>query len=268
VGLHYFQLTLIITLLGALIGIGLGVWLGGHMTALYLKFYRMPNMTFQMDMRLLSTSLMVSLGAGLLGSLVSVRRVIRLPPAEAMRPLAPPTYAQGGFTRALIGQLSPSARMVAREITRRPMRTLLSAVGIGAATGIIVVGQHFADALHYLVDFYLQTQQREAIFVGFLSPVSPDAVQALRALPGVYDVQWQATIQVRLRAGARSRDVPLVSHPARHGMRPLIDDLGREVPIPPGSVLFTDVLARVLDVAPGDEVIAEPLEGARRAACV
>jgi len=46
-------------------------------------------------------------------------------------------------------------------------------------------------------------------------------------------------------------------------MRPLIDDIGREVPLSPGSVLFTDVLARVLQVVPGDEVIAEPLQGDR-----
>jgi len=264
VGLHYLQLTLIITLLGAALGIAFGIWLGGHMTALYVTFYRMPGLAFRPERGLIVTALLVSLAAGLVGSLISVRRVIALPPAEAMRPAAPPSYGQGKLGRVVTRQLGTAARMVAREISRRPMRTVLSAVGIGAATGIIVVGQFFSDAMNYLVDYYMQAQQRETLSVTFTSPVPADAVRALGALPGVRDVQWLTTIQVRVRAGHRDRVVPLVSHPSRHSLRPLLDGDGHEVPLPPGSVLFTDMLAKVLDVKPGDTVIAEPLEGDRR----
>ena len=34
-----------------------------------------------------------------------------------------------------------------------------------AATGIIVVGQHFSDAMDYLVDVYIQSSQRETLAV-------------------------------------------------------------------------------------------------------
>lgn len=264
VGLHYLQLTLIITLLGAFLGVSGGSWLGGQMTALYVKFYRMPGLAFRMDLELVSTALLVSLGAGLLGSLISVRRVMLLPPAEAMRPAAPPSYHQGFLGQLLTQQLGSSARMVAREISRRPMRTVMSALGIGAATGIIIVGQHFSDAMYYLVDYYMQAQQRETIAVEFVNPIASDSARALGALPGVRDVQWLSTLQVRVRAGHRERVVPLVAHGERLSMRPLIDGEGREVPVEPGDVLFTDMLAKVLQVKPGDTVMVEPLRGERR----
>lgn len=263
VGLHYLELTLIIVITGSLLGILVGIWLGGNMTGIYVAFYRMPQLAFRVDRALLGTSLLVSASAGLVGSFISVRRVIFLPPAEAMRPAAPPSYGQGRVGRAITKQLGTSARMVAREITRRPARTVLSAVGIGAATGIIVVGQFFSDAMGFLIDFYMQQQQRESIAVTFMEPVSADAVRALKALPGVRDVQWHSALSVRVRAGHRERIVPLVGHPERHSLRPLLNEAGDEVPIRPGTVLVTDMLAKVLHVKPGDTVMAEPLLGDR-----
>jgi putative ABC transport system permease protein len=263
VGLHYLELTLIITLIGATIGIAGGAYLGHHMTALYETFYRMPGLVFRVDSGLFAGAVTVSLLAGVVGSALSVRKVILLPPAEAMRPAAPPSYGQGAFGRMLTRQLGMAARMVAREISRRPMRTVLSAAGIGAATGIIVIGQHFTDAMDYLVDYYIQAQQRETISVFFVNPMSEDGAGSLKAIPGVLDVQWVTGMQVRVRAGHRERTVSLVAHPSRHSMRPLLDANGDEQTIEPGTVVFTDMLAKVLHVQPGDTVIAEPLLGDR-----
>jgi putative ABC transport system permease protein len=265
VGLHYLQLTMVIAALGTVLGVAAGSYLGGAMTTIYVQFYRMPGLAFRMDLQLVTTSLLVSLGAALAGALVSVRRVMLLPPAEAMRPAAPPSYRQGVLSRLITKQLGSASRMVAREITRRPMRTIMSAVGIGAATGIIVIGQHFSDAMDYIVDFYIQAQQRETISVEFIQPIDSAAVRAFSALPGVRDVQWRAVLSVRVRAGHRERTLPLIAHGARHSLRPLLGAEGEVLPIEPGQVLFTDMLAKVLGVQPGDTVLVEPLQGDRTA---
>jgi putative ABC transport system permease protein len=264
VGLHYLELSLIITLLGSTAGLGLGAWLGRHMTALYTRFYRMPGLEFRVDLELVTTALLVALGAGLLGSILSVRRVIALPPAEAMRPATPPSYRQGRLGGALTRLLSSATRMIARELTRRPMRTVLSALGVGAATGIIIVGQHFSDSMHYLIDFYIQAQQRETLAVNFVTPISQDDATQLKALPGVRDVQWLIALPVRVRAGHRERVLTVVAHPERHSLRPLLDRNGKEIQMAPGSVLFTDQLAKALEIVPGDRVTVEPLLGERK----
>lgn len=263
VGLHYLELTLIISTVGALVGVALGSWLGQNMTGLYQKFYRMPHLNFRLEPRLFLTAFLVSLGAGLVGSFVSVRRVMLLPPAEAMRPAAPPSYARKSALARLAGLFNTASRMVVREITRRPLRTLFSALGIGAATGIIIIGQHFSDSMNYLVDYYLQAQQRETIAVSFLNPISSDGASFLKTLPGVRDVQWLSSVQVRVRAGHRERTVALLGRPEHGSLRPLLDAEGREVKLSPGSVLFTDMLAKVLHVVPGDTVMVEPLLGDR-----
>jgi putative ABC transport system permease protein len=263
VGLHYLELTLLISIAGALVGVALGGWLGEQMTGLYQKFYRMPHLSFRLELRLLVTAFLVSLGAGVVGSAVSVRRVMLLPPAEAMRPAAPPSYARKSLFGWIAGLFGTASRMVVRELVRRPVRTLLSALGIGAATGIIIVGQHFTDAMNYLVDFYLQAQQRETIAVSFRNPISADGAGFLKALPGVHDVQWLSSMQVRVRAGHRERTVGLIGRHAHGSLRPLLDAQGREQRVGPGEVLFTDMLAKALGVRVGDSVMAEPLLGDR-----
>jgi putative ABC transport system permease protein len=153
--------------------------------------------------------------------------------------------------------------MIAREILRRPMRMALSALGIAAATGILVIGQFFSDAMHLLTDFYMQTAQRESLAVHFVNPVPRAAVYALRTLPGVRDVQWQRGLSVRVRSGHRDRNVVLMGHGERHSLRPLLDADGHEVPLGGDDVLLTETLAKILQVEPGDPILVEPLQGNR-----
>jgi putative ABC transport system permease protein len=263
VGLHYFQLTMVIALGGGTAGLLVGRWLGGHMTALYTVFYRMPSLSYRLSLDLATSAIFASLAAGIVGSAIAVRRVAALPPAEAMRPAAPPSYKRGAFIATLGGLFSASARMVARELLRRPSRTIMSALGIAAATGIVVLGQFFTDAVGFLVDYYMQQAQRETIAVSFMTPVPEASVRALASVPGVEDVQWQTMMPVRVRAGHRERTVSLVGHATRHSMRPLLDEEGDEVGLGPDDVLLTGTLAQVLGIEAGDKVTVEPMDGER-----
>lgn len=263
VGLHYLQLTLIIALFGGLVGVAGGAWLGRGMTNLYAKFYRMPTLAFVLEHSLVVTALCVSLLAGLVGASLAVRQAVLLPPAEAMRPAAPASYRRGRLLGALITWAAPSTRMVLREVARRPMRTLLGSIGVGASVGILVLGQFFTDAMSFLIDEYMQNAQRETMAVAFTTPVNASAVQALSAIPGVRDVQWHHMLSARVRSGHRERVVALLGDPTRHTLRPLLDDQGNERELGDDDVLFTETLAQILHVKAGDVVEIEPLQGER-----
>jgi len=263
VGMHYLQLTLIIAVFGGVIGVAGGAWLGKGMTNLYTKFYRMPSLAFVLDGQLVVTALFVSLLAGLVGAAMSVRQVVMLPPAEAMRPAPPASYKRGLVIGALIRWAGPATRMVLREVARRPMRTVLGTVGVAASVGILVLGQFFSDAMAFLVDTYMQLAQRETMAVAFHTPVDVKTLNSLSAIDGVRDVQWHHLISARVRLGHRERVVMLLGDPERHTLRPLLDDRGVERTLGPNDVLFTETLAQVLHVKPGDTVEIEPLQGDR-----
>ena len=66
-----------------------------------------------------------------------------MPPAEAMRPEAPPSYRATRLDH-LYHALSPITRMVVRDFQRKPVRLLLSSLSIALATALVLVGRRSA----------------------------------------------------------------------------------------------------------------------------
>src|SRR6185503_20022918 len=110
------------------------------LTADYAKFYRFPDFFFRLDPGVVLAVFCVTTAAGAVAVLGCVRGAVRLPPAEAMRPEPPAVYRRLLFERlGLYDLLSPSARMVLRNIERRPLRALVSILGIATATSTVVI---------------------------------------------------------------------------------------------------------------------------------
>ena len=266
IALHFLELVAVMVVLGALIGIGVGAWLGDAMTALYTEFFRFPFRAYRLPVSVAAVGVLISLGAAVIGALASLRQVIALPPAEAMRPPAPATYRATWLSRGALARLfDTSGRMVLREIERRPLRLFLSSLGIAMAIAILVIGRFTGDALEHLIELQFQTAWREDVQVSFTRALPERAVRELEHLPGVERAEGIRFLPGRVHAGGRSRDVVLQGHRRDHELRVLLDSEGREVRVPEDGVMLTRKLGEILGVGAGDTVVVEALEGERRA---
>lgn len=264
IGLHYLKLVSVVVLIGAALGIGLGRWLGGGMTALYTQWFHFPVLVFQLEARVALVGIAVSLAAAVAGAALAVRAIARLPPAEAMRPPAPPLYRRTLLERiGMLAIFGTSARMVFREIARRPLRTLVSSVGIAMAVAIMVAGRFGMDAFEYLIDQVFQTSMTEDVAVTFVRPMPERAVRELAHLPGVAHAEGMRVVPVRFAHGHRHRDAVIFGHPDELALRRLVDAEGREIPLPREGLLLEAMLARILDVGVGDTVRVHVREGQR-----
>lgn len=264
VGLHYLLFALALVLPGLAVGVGLGAWIARLFLELYAEFFRFPELLLQVDLDLVLTGALITVGAAVLGALGAVRRAIRLAPAEAMRPEAPRSFRATLLERLGIHRLlRPSARMVLRDLERQPLRLLLSALGIGLATAIVVAGQGALDSIDLLVRLQFEEIQREDVAVGLASPVSPAAVGSLSRMPGVLGAEGQRVVPVRVRAGHLTREVALVVVPEGSTLRRRLDAGGRELQLPLSGLAMSRALADLLRVEPGQRVDVEILEGGR-----
>ena len=266
VGLHYLQLVFVIVVLGAGLGTAVGAYLGDAMLGMYTgEFFRFPEPDYHLGLGVGVTGFAVSLGAAAVGALAAVRRVSSLPPAEAMRPPAPAGYRLSLLERVgLFRWLSPASRMVLREVQRRPLRVLLSAIGIAMAIGIVVTSRFMVDAMEHMMEVQIHRSMREDISVTLARPLPQRAVRELEHVPGVYRAEGLRTAAVRFHAGHRWRDAAIVGYPTDAELRRLIDRDGIPHPIPPGGeLLLTTKLAEILGVGAGDVVDIELREGDR-----
>ncbi|MCB9597135.1 MAG: FtsX-like permease family protein [Sandaracinaceae bacterium] len=264
IGFHFLKLVTAVVMLGALIGVGLGAWLGQAMTQMYTQWFQFPSLEFHMDAQLAILGVAVSLGAAVLGAAFAVRSVVRLPPAEAMRPPPPARYTRSLLERLGVFSLfGTSARMVFREITRRPMRNALSALGISMAVAIMVVGRFGGDAFEQMIDVTFQTAMTEDLAVGFTGPMPDRVVRELAHLPGVSRAEGMRMVPVRFSNGHRHRDSVIEGHPDDLTLRTLYDMDGSVATIPREGVLLEGKLAEILGLRVGDMVTVQVREGQR-----
>jgi len=264
VGLHYLLMVSVIVLFGSALGIALGAWLGTLLTGLYASIFGFPVLSYRLETHTAAAAALISLAAGVVGAMASVHHVASLPPAEAMQPPPPGIYHRTLLERMGLHRLvGPTERMILREIERRPLRTLLSALGIAMAVGILVVGRFKVDAVDYLLDVQFRHAMRDNLSADFTDPVPQRVVHEIAKLPGVERAEGLRSVPVRIRAGHLARDAVVNGYPDGMQLRRVLDSHGRVAPLPADGVLLTKKLGELLGVHAGDTVTIEKREGNR-----
>lgn len=261
---HYLKLVMVVVLVGAILGTGLGGWLGAGMTRLYADFYHFPILRYEIRPAVLITALLVSVGASVLGAFLAVRRAVTLPPAEAMRPEPPATFRPTVVEKLGLQQwFSAPSRIILRNLERRPIQGLMSIVGLTVAVAILVVGRYFTDAMDAIVDIQFRTIQREDITLVFNAPLSAQAQFDLYHLPGVMRAEPFRVVPARMRFGHYNKLTGITGVEPTSELRQLLDSQQRPVTLPPEGLVLSAKLADLLQAELGDRITVEVLEGAR-----
>ena len=261
---HYLKLAFVILSLGAVLGIGSGLWLARLVNANYAQYYRFPAFIFRLDWTAVGIAVLVTVVAAVVAAAGAVRRVVRLPPAAAMQPEPPARYHAGPLERLGVQRLlAAPGRIIARNLERRPFRAALSALGIACAVAILMVGRFFIDAMAEMADVQFRRVQRENLTVVFNAPRPAPVRYELAHLPGVLRAEPFRSVPVRLSAGRHARRTALLGLESRGEMRRLIGRGHEVVALPPEGVVLTAKLGELLGVRPGDTLTVAVLEGAR-----
>lgn len=264
VGWHYLKLVLAVVVVGVLVGCFVGAWLGLQITQIYTRFYRFPMLLFSLPARIVVMALGLSSLAATAGTVNVIRRAVRLPPAEAMRPEPPADYRATILERlGFAGLFSQPARMILRNLERRPVKALLSAFGMALAVAILMLGRFSADSLNHILDVQFSLQQKQDASVTFVEPASRAGLYDVRHLPGVIDAEPKRMAPVRFRNGHLERRTLIMGLPPHPRLHALLDEELRPVELPPTGLAINEKLAELLQVQLGDVVRVEVLEGER-----
>ena len=264
VGWHYGCFALVTVLIGWLLGLPLGMVLGRLFVDVYREFFHFPSLRWEMDPALLAICGLVSLLAAVAGALVSVRRVVLLPPAEAMHAAAPENVRLGLIeTRGGMRRLPASVRMVFRNLWRHPWRAWGAVFGIGCAIGLMVVGRFAMDAPRHMLTVQFQQVQREDVTVTFNELRGPQAALALAAMEGVLQVEPFRAVPAWLVHEHRRKRIEVIGMTSGSGLHQLLDRGLKNVQLPAAGLVLSTKLASILGVVPGDRLAVEVLEGHR-----
>ncbi|MBR9651385.1 ABC transporter permease [Thalassovita aquimarina] len=255
IALHYLKMTAGIGILGVLIGWGFGWWLGHEMTEMYTDFFRFPWLLYRPGPGPLVISGILGIAAVILGALRAVRASVRLAPAVAMSPPAPPVF-QRGWADSLGEMLSlrQTTMMIVRSIVRWPGRAAVTLFGVSGSVAVLVVSFFTFDAIDLImVELFEETNRQDATLT-LSSSLNDRAVIDAGNLPGVLRAEGIYAIPIRLVNGTQTRLVTLQARAPDATLTQILDREGRVITPSTAGVVLPEELARRLGVAPGDSL--------------
>src|SRR4030042_4726977 len=258
------MMVFLIVLVGVVGGVVVGVWFGRGLGRIYMEFYRFPYLMYELKPSIVITAILISIASALVGTLHSVWKAAKLPPAEAMRPEPPAKYRKSIFEHIrLWGMLSQPTRIIIRNIERRPIRSLLTIIGIALSCAGMIAATFFQGAMDFMVDVQFKRSQKEDMTVTFIEPTSRKAVYELKGLKGVEHVEVFRSVPARLRFQQRSYRTSIEGIEPGNQLYFLLDKHLKPIDIPPAGIVVTDYLGTLLGVKPGDMLTVEVLEGSK-----
>ncbi|OSZ73987.1 ABC transporter permease [Hydrogenophaga sp. IBVHS1] len=255
---HYIQLALVIAGLGVLAGLALSVWIGQLMLGLYDEVFRFNRLAYVTTPWLVAVAATIAAAAAALGTWTAIRAVVRLRPAQAMQPPAPPRYRRTLLERLGFGRrVSAGTLMVIRDFERRPWRAAFTVTGIAMAVALQISGAFWLDAIAHIVDVQFRQVQQGDVLLNFHKPVPLSVVRDLQGLPGVLDAEPYRSEPVRVRLHGQTEDAQLVGLEATAQLLRVVDETRGHVALPAQGLVMSSLLARAIGARVGDRVRLE-----------
>jgi len=259
---HYTKLALLVAIAGILIGWVFGAWAARGMAAVYAEFFKFPFLLFQDRPDIFAISAIAALVAAVLGSLQAVKATISLSPAVAMAPPAPPVYREFFLDKLNLTKHFPKGlTMAIRNLTRRPIRAILTAFGISLATGLLIAGLFINDSLEYMIDAtYFKADRQHATIIS-AKPLSPSGMEAIKRLPGIIKAEPFRIVPVKITNGIHKKRTILTGKPNNADLSRIIDLNLNPIELPKSGIAISQMLADILNVEISDTITIELLDG-------
>jgi len=263
---HYMLLAVAIAAAGIVLGLVGSHWLGRGMVWMYTEVFRFDALAYRMVPGVAVGATLAVAAAAALGALAAIRAVVRLSPAQAMLPPAPPVYRRTLLERLAaatarasgrVRRLAPAALMVLRNLERRPLRAVLTVCGIAAAVALQVTGLFWNDTIARIVDVQFRQVQQGDLLLDFHEPVDVGVQRELLRLPGVLEAEVWRSEPVRITAGGQLIDTALNGYAEAPRLMRVVDAERGAQPLPADGLVLSGLLARQLGVAVGDRVGVE-----------
>ena len=269
--LHYLLFSVIIALVGSILGFAVGHLLSIGITAEYTSMLGVPYLTSHAYPDVIIAAIVMSTLACVVAGLVPAWSSARMTPARAMHP-DPNLSLRGGkkpLAERLLGPLMPKSfvlRVPLRNVFRAKRRSIYTVVGIAFAVLLTLATSAFFDSIQYLIDEQFPMTERWGVSAFFEGRVSTAQVRDTERWTGVERVQSALVLPASLSANGISHEGAITAmHPEAdfHGFE-IVEGSTPAETARAGGLVVPRGLAEKLRVDVGDRIFVKtPYKGER-----
>ena len=257
---HYLVYGLVIGVVAAAAGVGLGYALSMGITEVYGHFLNVPLISQRLQPGIIA----IGFGAGVLTALIAgaipAWGSANTRPAEAMHPL-PPTAGRRTILEILVPPLARVPyllRLPLRNLFRAQRRTLYTVLGVGSGVALVLVAASFLDSYDSMIRLQFDDIQKYDAWISFTGPAPESLADELASYEGVAGAEPLLEVPVALSSGGKSHTTVLRGLEARSRLYGTPRHGGGTASIGEG-LLLTPPVSKLLGVGEGDTVTVRPL---------
>lgn len=258
--LHFLTYPVVIGTVGGLLGGLSGVALSFPLTAMYKAYFDLPGLKSEFSLKYLFFSLAIALVFSVLSGVKGSLDILRLEPAQAMRPPAPGTSRKTLLEKLtwFWQNLSSQAQMGIRDVFRTPTRSLFNVLGIAVVYSLMTVSWSMQNMTDLLTVDQLEKVQTYDVKVQLTEPSPTGATKfAVARDPGVSKVESVLEVPASLKSGWLKKEVTLMGLSKESTLYNILDKSGQRVEVPDHGLLLSEHLAKSLNVKAGDVIYVE-----------
>jgi len=263
---HVLKLGIGVATVAGLTGCLCGHLLSSMVTTLYRQFFDFPELGGRVFWPIHGLGLLAAYACAVAGSLQGAWQVLRLQPAEAMRPEPP---QRGGSVwlerlRFVWDRLSSDWRLVLRSLLRNRFRTATGLFAAAMGTGILVHSFMLVASQKFMIDFQFYRVTRSDIDVMLEAERGDELLSDARHLPGVDYVEPFLEVACTFEHGHARRKGSITGLVADARLTTPRDRSGERIIVPEAGLVISRRLADILQAETGDRLRVTPVKGQRR----
>lgn len=256
IALHYMSYSFFVALLGAALGLVAGPLLVGEMIVeMLMEWYMIPNVVAGFSYKFYIVAAVV-VATCVLASFFSCRKLLKVPPAAALRPAAPRKARRILAERLPIWKkFSFSTQYNLRDVTRAPMRCIMGIVGTMVGTVLVI----YAFGCYLLVDDIVEWNFDKLMNYDYQMVLTED--ESADYFDGIAeDVDGELIMSDYIELAAKPHATALekskqsITVIEGKGLQNVTDEKTQVTSLTPGKVAITSRLAKKMGVGVGDKI--------------
>ncbi len=257
--LHYTKYSLSMGIIGSLIGTNLGMLLAGAMTRLYLMYFNIPLLKTNYYYRYTIMAVLMASGFCIAAGFWGGKDVLKILPAESMRPEAPKSGKRILAERIKLvwNNLSFSWKMVTRNIFRSKKRFLFIVFGISLSFGMLLLTFYQFSTFFTIFDKHYGEFQRMDYSINFSQPMNKSVIKDLENIVDVDAIEGKVEFPFEMKNGWKSKVINILGLEKDTIFYSFENLAGQNIDLPQEGIVISENLANFLDLKKGDTVIID-----------
>lgn len=254
---HYLKYAASVGIIGGLLGSIIGTALSGLMTNYYLVFFNIPMLTLKVYYYRIVVSVILSLLFCIASGFWGVRGVMKINPAESMKPEAPKKGKRILIEniKLLWEHVSFSWKLVLRNIFREKKKFVFIGAAVAITCGMMTMTTWMLNIIDVMFNRQFTEFQKVQYNVSFSKFMDDSVINEFANHISIEEMEGRLEVPFEIENGRKNKTVNVIGLEENTVFYGFKDTDGSEVKVPRDGILLSSNLASNLDAKIGDLIL-------------